>query len=198
MNGGFPGPLLATDPADLCGDDCINQEFGSSSKNWRDATVTRPAAEIDVIPDKGPLLTIAMALFGQGSFLANRAQHPSAYTETPIVDPDSVRPWPINSGACNDLAPLANLLDGRYCIWNSDLHSEVDAAGYVIAAFLANKARLEHGFGDYQSLTVYYDMGADTRIPEISTAGVVVVSVLMGLHVAVLLALGIYAAWSPR
>ncbi|KAL4868288.1 hypothetical protein BDV12DRAFT_197342 [Aspergillus spectabilis] len=200
MNLGVPGPLLESDLGDLCGDDCKYQGFGSRTHNRRNAIATRPAAELEVVADKGPLFKIAMALFGQGSFIASRAQHPEAYAGTATPNWDETPPWPINSGACIDLAPVGRLLKDVQAVWVYSFMDDTERLenAFTSAAFLANKARLEHDFGGWSGLDVSYDMGADTQVPAISTAGVVVVSALLGLRVAALLGLGVYAAWSPR
>ncbi|KAI9373941.1 hypothetical protein BJX61DRAFT_551929 [Aspergillus egyptiacus] len=218
MNGGLPGPLLASNPGPLCGDDCEYQGLPSSNKNRRDAAIaTPPAGELEVVPGKGPLFTIAMALFGPSSFINTRSQHPEAY-ETFTRHRGSPRP---NAGACIDLLPLIRLLHPGHtdCITNYDQRTDASSALYLIvdwlaefvavdprrlssafsaAAFLANKARLDHDFTRWPRFDVHYDMGADTQIPTISPAAMIVVSVLMGLHLAMLLALALYAAWSPR
>jgi hypothetical protein len=49
-----------------------------------------------------------------------------------------------------------------------------------------------------QSIDVSYDMGADVQIPHISRAGIIFVSVLLGLDLACLLVLSLYSAWIPR
>jgi hypothetical protein len=58
--------------------------------------------------NKGPLLTIAIALFGEGSFLQERIAHPEAYSNlnTSYFTADGVRMEPVNAEACIDIQPL--------------------------------------------------------------------------------------------
>jgi hypothetical protein len=71
---------------------------------------------------------------------------------------------------------------------------------FTAAAFLANQNWLLNqapaSGGDH--LAVYYDRGMEIQAPIISTAGIVIVSVLLGLYLVVLFALAVYAAWTPR
>jgi hypothetical protein len=41
-------------------------------------------------------------------------------------------------------------------------------------------------------------MGADQQVPDISHAGVVLISVLLGTYLACMLGLSLYSAWTPR
>jgi hypothetical protein len=72
--------------------------------------------------------------------------------------------------------------------------------GFTAAAFFANQNWLlnqAQSAGD-SPLTVYYDEGMEIQAPEISMAGIIAMSVLLGLYLAMLLALAVYAAWTPR
>ncbi|KAL9622815.1 MAG: hypothetical protein Q9160_002934 [Pyrenula sp. 1 TL-2023] len=92
-----------------------------------------PALGLSTVINKGPLLTVTMALFGEGSFLQTRLTHPAAYygIDTSEYDEDRSKAPPTNIGACIDLAPLGSLLDDDigqhvignnvdYCIKNTD------------------------------------------------------------------------------
>jgi hypothetical protein len=49
-----------------------------------------------------------------------------------------------------------------------------------------------------KSLSVNYDLGADTQVPAISKGGLIFVSLLLGLYILILIPLAIYAARTPR
>ncbi|KAH8587037.1 hypothetical protein B0O99DRAFT_747884 [Bisporella sp. PMI_857] len=71
---------------------------------------------------------------------------------------------------------------------------------FTAAAFLANQNWLlsqATTFGG-EHLSLFYDEGMEIQAPVISTAGIIIVSVLLGLYLAALLALAVYAAWTPR
>jgi len=67
------------------------------------------------------------------------------------------------------------------------------------AIFLANEAWLiGNQVNELCTLSISYDLGADTEIPVVSKTGIIVVSTLLGLDIACLLALALYSAWTPR
>ncbi|GFF53998.1 lipase 5 [Aspergillus udagawae] len=68
---------------------------------------------------------------------------------------------------------------------------------FASAAFLANDMFMTNNYHE-QSIDVSYDMGVDVQIPHISRAGIIFVSVLLGLDLACLLVLSLYSAWIPR
>ena len=45
---------------------------------------------------------------------------------------------------------------------------------------------------------MHYDLGADSQKPSISLAGIIVVSIFIGLDLLGLLATAVYASWFPR
>jgi hypothetical protein len=174
-----------------------------------------------------------MALFGDGSFLAERVAFPQAYygvNET--VQPDGTASWPSNLDSCIDIAPLGWLIPGgysdaadgiNYCVtnadggpggvdldsyltdWISNFQGDTTLLGnaFTSAAFLANQAWLMRNVGVQQgqgqrTLTVNYDLGADTVVPTISRAGIIVVSAVLGLFIIGLFALAVYSALPPR
>lgn len=69
---------------------------------------------------------------------------------------------------------------------------------FTAAAFLANEAFLAGGSFSERSLTVNYDMGADTEIPRISLPGLILISALLCIFLSCLLAMAIYSTWIPR
>jgi hypothetical protein len=159
-----------------------------------------------------------MALFGEGSFIASRSANPSAYKEN---DTPSSR----SASACVDLVPLGQFLaDDPY----SDTYScvkTVDGSGsglfgvseeirrylenfqigkknlqnaFVAASFLANQAWMESLNPLCNNLVIPYDNGLDTQVPVISMAGLVLISILLGLHLLILMVLGTWSAMTSR
>ncbi|KAL4939323.1 hypothetical protein BDV06DRAFT_38288 [Aspergillus oleicola] len=233
MNGGVAGPLLEKDPSDICQSDCTAQGYRSSSIGYeyhhdrRQSQLSEPSETPYEVVNKGPLLTIALALFGEGSFITTRARTPSAYAQTILAEgEDEDDAYWVGSGVCIDTVPLGQLFSEysprgiNSCISNRSGGKEGWGVGeqiaewlgnfnngdgtvanaFTAAAFLANQAWMRHHIASKtdRSLLVTYDLGTDTKVPSISLAGVVVVSVLLGVHVLSLLALGLYSAWSPR
>lgn len=47
-------------------------------------------------------------------------------------------------------------------------------------------------------VALWWDLGVDQQVPDMSRAGMIVVSLLMGLYLSCLLALAVYGAWTPR
>lgn len=200
-----------------------------SPKTRRQATITDDSTALENVVNKGPLLTIALALFGEGSFIATRSAHQSAYVGVNATRDANDTVHPANAGDCIDLAPLSLLFvstegypvvtDGLIsCIRNTD--GLPDGSGvidevvewlinftyndtYVLtnvfnsAAFLANQAWLQNQVFR-KTLSVSYDLGADSEVPQISRAGVILISILLGLDLSMLLALAIYASIFPR
>ncbi|KAI0451725.1 hypothetical protein F5B21DRAFT_485885 [Xylaria acuta] len=233
MNGGVPGPLLEDNANNHCGTDCTRQGYGDSP--IYDHNITRHAtlkgselpsaadatADLLNVPNKGPLLTIALALFGVGSFIDTR-QSSEAYIST--IENKNL------GSICLDLVPfiplLRNFLDQHaswdqldpclvysgfwepnfqvaYYLW-AFVYNEWD--GYVgeriqnafsSAAFLANEAWMTSNL-ENAHFSVSYDLGADTEIPVISRAGIVLISTLLGLYLLGVLSMALYAAGVPR
>jgi hypothetical protein len=176
---------------------------------------------LETVWNKRPLLTIAMALFGEGSFIQTRAAYPKAY-ENPANTSQNA------TGACVDQAPLGFLFGPQNidpwtysfnpiftCItnngggvmgtslitWlqkfqfspgkNDGTNNGYLASTFTAAAFLANQAWMGNVKG---KLEIHYDMGADIQIPSISQAGIILISILLGLDILILLPLAVYAS----
>ena len=93
---------------------CYSPHDEPDDKTGRKLTAEDPVSPIalESVSNKGPLLTVAMALFGEGSFLANHVAWPqvyNAYNGNSLSEDSSA---PNNSGACFDLAPMGSLLPG--------------------------------------------------------------------------------------
>lgn len=72
------------------------------------------------------------------------------------------------------------------------------ANAFTISAYLATSAWLSDSQPGTRLFQVNYDPGAQTQKPSISLAGILVVSVLIGLNLTGLLATALYARWFPR
>jgi hypothetical protein len=73
---------------------------------------------LQTVPNKGPLLNIAMALFGENSFIANRFQHPEVFlwreTNTEMWDEiDHGADPALFAPVCVEQEPLMGLLMGQ-------------------------------------------------------------------------------------
>lgn len=172
--------------------------------------------------NRGPLLTVAIALFGEGSFLSERLRHPDAYTEPNTKDELARNPA---LGACIGQMPFVNLLrDSTYdyipdvgmCLTNIDaenakglqnqlatytqlfigtLSGDRLTRAFTAAMFLANEAWLLSSME--RNLEIYYDYGVDTLVPAISLAGIILISILLGTYLICLLALAVYGSRTP-
>lgn len=235
MNDGMPGPLLGNNPDNHCKADCEPQDYGESmiynhnvtSHATLNSSASHSAANVTANllynVNKGPLLTIALALFGVGSFIDTREGY-EAYIST--ISDENVPPM------CLDLVPFLPLLRDfldQYSVWNSldpclryegsrfwytpgdvasylwafvfndydEYHGERIQNAFSGAAFLANEAWMTQNPSS-TGLAVSYDLGADTEVPVISRAGIVVISTLLGLYLLGVLSMALYAARVPR
>ncbi|KAI0966345.1 hypothetical protein F4678DRAFT_299914 [Xylaria arbuscula] len=233
MNGGLPGPLLEGDPNDLCGTDCEGQGYGAAEiydhnitrrvtpEEYGSTTAINATVDLQSNTNKGPLLTIALALFGVGSFIDTR-QTSQSYIST-IQDTDI-------GYTCLDLVPFIPLLRDfldQYAVYDSldpclhyagswDPASQVadylwalvynqwDGFGgeriqnaFSTAAFLANEAWMTSNPSN-ANFWVSYDLGADIQIPVISLAGKILISTLLGIYLFGVLCMALYAARVSR
>ncbi|RMZ12630.1 hypothetical protein D0864_00657 [Hortaea werneckii] len=237
MNGQIAGPLLTNGPSLHCGIDCPGQEnyrdgpdVNSQEISSRQATqiVPNSTVELETVANKGPLLTVAMALFGKNSFIPTRLSGSAANSSYGDRSSGSSR-------TCVDQAPLMGLLhDTRGSYWGdigsigecitelfvSSRSVDEQIAAYVkafvrnddslypldedetmtnallSAAYLALEAWMDDPYNKRGS-SIMFDVGADTDIPVISKAGMVLISVLLGLDLACLLGLAIYSSLTP-
>ncbi|KAM0722938.1 hypothetical protein Q7P37_001136 [Cladosporium fusiforme] len=264
MNGQQPGPLLDHDPTDSCRapeGNCSLQNSKSKLNNAdvsatnfprqdeRDSnlTVSDTTLRISIHHNRGPLVMIAMALFGPGSFIEDRTARPAAHlfpnqTSTdpvehsrfqencmeraPFVnllrpDTDLPRRRPVGSGGIGPSGLLDECLDRRATVvnniqeqlfqyvklffWNEVGVEGVDYNGFnadrianafTSAAFLANDVWLNSANGN--TWQVLYDYGVDIEKPVMSLAGIITISVMIGVFLTLLLGLATYAAFSAR
>lgn len=222
-NGQVPGPLIEKGPFVNSPRNLTTRDF----KNDTAWTTLNATTKMSNIANKGPLLNIAMALFGEGSFVDVQHTTMVAYANSGVVD-----------GGCIDIVPFISLLSNSYkpvpfhpCLmglyfidsstagWQGDnefmMHAIIAAYfwtfsgdqygptsdeiqnAFTSAAFLANDMMMTNNY-QTQSIEISYDMGADVTIPRISRAGIIFISVLLALDLASLLVLAIYSAWIPR
>ncbi|KAJ5163913.1 uncharacterized protein N7500_005743 [Penicillium coprophilum] len=223
MNDGVPGPLLDQDPVDLCDQHCVDQDSvhtypseGGYRRRDEDTSSSLKAASLSPIStqNKGPLLAAAMAAFGPGSFV-DTFEATSAAIEKDGMVTDEVTS---NMRFCIANVPLVNLLGDSSlgCIsagnsgngtwypagskiaqWIRRFQQQTDSISnaFTAAAFLANQ---EYFFSQSGRWYIMQDLGTDMDLPSISTAGIIVVSILMGLYLVPLLALSLYAGYYPR
>ncbi|KAJ5355679.1 hypothetical protein N7517_010288 [Penicillium concentricum] len=227
MNGQVAGPLLEKCPelSYGCGEHC--EPEGTSG----DGAPYNKVHRIDLkdyytfeqLPNRGPLLTIAVALFGNGSSIQSRVAHSQNYTTNLASDPSTRNP--ISSSGCADVLPFAFFslsddgpsysctpsqdggtddpeVDNVIAEWlNTLFANDADIVKNVfdVAAFIANQAWMESSIDDEsKNLEISFDMGSDTQIPVISRGGLILVSILLALEIFILLPLAVYAAIIPR
>lgn len=180
----------------------------------------------ELVPNRGPLLTTALALFGSGSFISERMARPAAYLfpnatweqekempdygtcvgKIPFVDlllSDSM--VGTGAGGCLTNAPhthddlqhlLATYVQSMYYSSWDGFNGERIVNAFTAAAYVAHEVWLKSV--DSKDWKVDYDYGADIIVPAISLAGIITISVLMGVFLTMLLALAIYGAVRPR
>ena len=236
MNDEAPGELLEQDPNLFCDDMCEaqgqevsgdlfepsitdsdNPGFHRQKRREDNATIA-----LEQLVNKGPLLTVAMALFGEGSYIAERKSFPDKFI-------DQGNNGALPNGTCVDIAPLQYLMEihygyldwttGRQCIANNDTKSLDDLNGgislwlrnfqvkdkatmenaFTAAAFLATKAWTGYQIPvPARTLFVNLDMGADTQVPAISRAGKYLISILLAIFLLALFAMALYSTRETR
>ncbi|KAK3644005.1 hypothetical protein LTR56_009857 [Elasticomyces elasticus] len=121
-NGQRPGKLLDDSPVGLCSGDCAHQAnipVDNPNASAERSDVRRANEDIPVIsssslvleqlPNRGPLSTIALALFGTGSFIAERIANPDGFVY-PNRTQEEIRANPNSYGACVGQVPFMSLL----------------------------------------------------------------------------------------
>jgi hypothetical protein len=169
----------------------------------------------------GPLTSLALALFGEGSFIDTRLGNPSAYVvrerpDTGLTEKGTYT-YKGYSNNCISSMPLAYLMgNSRMGCWTDRDSSYERAIIYQVntfvsfftaetqaqmaltaGAFLANKAWLAPDgtsrITHDMSRTIYVDHGVPTIRTSLSMASIIVSSVLLGAHLLGLLALALYS-----
>ncbi len=211
-NSGIAGPLLTKDPHDSCKnntDQCLSQW---QSKRSLLVNESNSNFEVSRVANLGPLAMMALALFDPGSSIATQ------FNQTAIQEPDLyVQEYKQPAVPCT-VPPLMLLLgdglgaqsycyqtpfsaDEEYNYISSWLYNFFDIsimqnalyAGIIIASrtWLRNPSALFAG-----SLTVQYDLGADSVRPRISSSGVILLSILLAIDLILLLGVATYISFS--
>jgi hypothetical protein len=219
QNGYKAGPLL--DELSLPGIDELGFSRQTRNLERRETNDTYPGIVTQELGSNiGPLTSLVLALFGEGSFVDTRLANPPAYVviERPETGPTEERDFTRAdySNNCISSMPLAYLMDNYQtgCWTDRDSNSEKDIMYQVntflsyftaetqmqmaltVGAFLANKAWLapdgssRYAYGT--SRRIYVDQGVLTIKTSVSMAGIIAGSVLLGAHLLGLLALAIY------
>lgn len=225
-NGYQPGPLLN----ELKLEDPTGDGFAETSitEAKRAAQVAYPGDALQQVGNNlGPLTTLGLALFGEGSFVDTRLTNPSSYIPNRPVAPETLEDGYTglsSSGNCLFLSPMTFFgqgnLETNSCIrdWALDSQSNVisvveDFLGtfgsldqthqaLTMAASLANKVWFSGVKAD-PSLTfgttrkLDVDPGVKTIKTDLSAAKVIAGSLLVGTHLLGLLALVYSVAKRP-
>ncbi|PHH64963.1 hypothetical protein CDD81_3600 [Ophiocordyceps australis] len=231
MNGQVAGPLLDDDPRIRCqADDKCPEQFHHSTRrgdsqnvgpDWTSDNTTWSAGHN---LRKGPLLNLAMALFGRASFLGSAFRLLASN-----VDSSEYR--------CLQIQPMFNLFSApsrpeKSCILKFPLDPVLVEADYVDfffptsyrnnidakrdissfedeidipvveKAFTAAALLAIDGLIISQPSVEYnrliFDMGADTLVPVMSPAAMAFISAQLCLFLGSLLAMALYSALKPR
>lgn len=225
MNGQLPGQLLDDGPEPHCSQQCVPQgyRFDPPSNPPDSSANDKSPFDLAFPYDRGPLLSTALALFGTGSYLDIHHTITETY-QGGTSDPYEWHGW----GRCIDIIPFSQLLSqkaGVYlaprldpCVtgYDAKFHQLDIVANYLFlfaaetgysrakdiedifaaSAFLAMD--IFSGMVSNSKVTVFARPGTDMQIPHISRAGVILISVLLALYLASVLALSLYTAWTPR
>jgi hypothetical protein len=217
-NGHQAGPLL--NKLNLSGVNDLGYKLRTRSLKRRETNDTYTGNVTQELGSNiGPLASLALALFGESSFIETRLADPSAYvvTQRPLKGPTEQRKFQSAdfSDNCVSAMPLAYLigLSQTVCWTDRESSSEDDIVSQAntlisyfasetsarmaltMGAFLANKAWLAPDGNDYAyrtSRSIIVDRGVPTIKTSISMVGIIVGSILLGAHLLGLLALALY------
>lgn len=218
-----PGPLLNDSLGESCGSDCMKQQ------HKRQATTNSSALlGLESVPNKGPLLTTAMALFGEASFIANRYFQPEAYIASSFelnMSRSGQNAW-----HCQEMVPFAGLMVPTAAP-DADTLAIIDPLLTCADNMMGNKEEVYEQIVSYLQLFqyepaavsnaftaaaylanqawllqnsqdcggfVYFDTGAESRKPYASLAGVITISLLLSAFLLGLLAIALYSSRMPR
>ncbi len=184
--------------------------------------------QLEFVSNKGPLLTTALALFGPGSFVAERVANPEVYISSNggfnyycYEMPFQSLLTPVNSfDFVNN--PVAEIVCIPSYEWNfGQLQSQIIQYLQMFVGPGQNDyydfdpsydQRIKNGFeaaaylanelwltsAVEPSLTVTSDLGAGIQVPKISAAGIAVISILLAIYLSSLLRLSIYDSLNVR
>lgn len=202
-NSGIAGPLLAKDPHDTCqGNDaqCLSQWHSKRSLQINESD---SSFAIGRVANQGPLAMIAAAMFDPGSFIATQFPQNATRPLSPLIPgpgiPCTVAPLKLLLGKFvqTPCYPEPLNADEGYGSVSSWLAAFYDLGAMQnalhAAVILASKVWLTSITG---RLTVMYDLGQDSERPKISSAGVILLSILLAIDLFLLLALATYISFS--
>ncbi|KAL2871693.1 uncharacterized protein BJX67DRAFT_342817 [Aspergillus lucknowensis] len=212
INDRSPGPLLPKDP--LLGQErCLINElcYGQDRSDYTGSDAPPPNHGYDddgnfyleLVPAKGPLALLTIAMFGNDSFIGTR-------TLNPVTSPSADQQAP--GQLCSEYPPLA-LLHRQYDLcdgagkdqvqligdWLS-IFNDTDTATPLLnqAAFLANQAILTQEGQHLRTFYVANIPADDIMKPDISTASMLSLSILLFVYLASLLILSLWGTIQPR
>jgi hypothetical protein len=196
-------------------------------KNDTEVAVANLTYSLSAVMSKGPLLSTTLALFGAGSYLdihhtIAEAYHTGSTNEwggcIDILPFIKLLRGADDNSISLDIDPCVTGAEAKFWqqtivadyIWlfaaderrqnhvNHPSPKRIQDA-FAAAAFLAVDVWMQEANAESQtSVTLNWDMGADQQVPDISHAGVVLISVLLGTYLACMLGLSLYSAWTPR
>lgn len=168
--------------------------------------------------NRGPLYNVVLALFGnQDSYLATNNILMQNYTEAfnqaiqgtasplfPQLPPMEYLFNPLTNFAGSVVGKRASFNLGPFRNWLNYLYEpyyvKKQNNAFTAAVFLANQAWMLYNVQTLmgRSLTMTSDPGVDTDVPVISTAGIIIISILWVIYLTALLAMSAYAYYYPR
>lgn len=153
---------------------------------------------LDLVPSKGPLATLTLALFGNGSFIdTNNRNISDTFHRTSAQDSVCYGYNPLSLIMGEDERCSSSDSSGdRVATWVSYL-SETSYATSALsqAALLADHAVLMSARGG-ETLTIYEKKGVDYPRPEISTASMTILWLLISIYLSALIMLCVLATTS--
>ena len=199
---GMAGPLLAKDPYDTYPGNKGQYLSQWHSKRSLQTNENQTSFAYNASRNIGPLAMIVTALFEPGSFLATQI-HQNATKSPDMYKPNPGQAIPCTAPPLNWLAgdpqcfpQLTSAGQGYLSVaqWLSKFYEIGDMQKALHAAvILASQVWLNLPGGN---LMVYYDMGQDSIRPRISSAGMILLSILLALDVLLLLVIAIYISFS--
>jgi hypothetical protein len=183
------------------------------------ATTNVGSLQLEIKSNIPPLLTVALALFGENSFISTRTRNPGRYEGGRVLGGYSYNDSYIANSYinhCLELTPLIGLasadeigFDGPgQCFVGNNLATAIEVTRFLTMLHWTDAMQSAFRSGLYlthilrltkflpsgmSTLSVFYDLGADTNIPSLSVAGIAVVSTIMGLFLISLFVMTGYA-----
>ncbi|KAK2608869.1 hypothetical protein QQS21_002582 [Conoideocrella luteorostrata] len=207
MNNRKAGPLIPGDPGSECNAtaSCYWQwQFVDLEASRRDKNAQNLAET-----QRGPLATLARALFGNGSIFDDKLDG---------VDPVTV--IDSHAGSCAQMLPLVGILDSmsdnspclNATIWSGD---RVGARAAYLSHFFNNNAAdgivsiafeaaafitidVMMSLAHHSNLIIQKLSGPGVLVPTMSYASAIVISSLLGIFLTSLVAMSLFSAWTPR